>query len=69
MTNNSRRKTRAVILETDSEEEENDHDSASVKGNCDSSRRKQIQSTELEFEMKGEEGKAGDYLIFILICT
>lgn len=26
-------------------------------------------SPELEFEMKGEEGKAGDYLKFILVCT
>ena len=38
---NFRRKTRAIILEPDSEEEEND--SPSTGANCDSSRRKQIQ--------------------------
>jgi len=47
---NSRRKAKAAILETDSDEEEND--SPSIEANCDSSGRKQIQST----EMKDEEG-------------
>jgi len=47
---NSRRKAKAVILETDSGEEEND--SPSIGASCDSSRRKQIQST----DMKDEEG-------------
>ena len=41
------------MLEPDSEEEEND--SPSTGANCDSSRRKQIQST----EMKDEEGIKG----------
>ena len=59
----SRRKTKAIILETDSDEEEND--SPSTGANYDSSKRKQIHST----EMKDEEGKAGDYLKFIPICT
>ena len=63
MNKKSRRKAKAIILETDSDEEEND--SPSIGENCDSSRRKQIQST----EMKDEEGKAGDYHIFIPICT
>ena len=60
---NSRRKAKAIILETDSDEEE--IDSPSIRASCDSSRRKQIHST----EMKGEVGKAVDYLIFIPICT
>lgn len=63
MNKNFRRKTRTIILEKDSQEEEND--SPSIGANCDSSERKQIQST----EMKDEQGKAGDYPIFILICT
>ncbi|KAJ7388379.1 hypothetical protein OS493_037972 [Desmophyllum pertusum] len=46
MKKNSRKKTKAVILETDSEGEEDD--SASVGANCDSSRREKIKSTELE---------------------
>ena len=58
MNKNSRRKAKA-ILKTDSEEEEND--SPRIGANCDSSRRKRIQST----EMKDEEGKAGYYLMFI----
>ena len=59
----SKRKAKAIILETDSDEEE--IDSPSIRASCDSSRRKQIHST----EMKDEEGKAVDYLIFIPICT
>jgi len=47
---NLRSTTGAIILETDSDEEEND--SPSIRANCDTSRRKQIQST----EMKDEEG-------------
>ena len=60
---NSRRKAKANILETDSDEEEND--SPSTGANYDSSKRKQIHST----EMKDDEGKAGDCLKFIPICT
>ncbi|XP_020601654.1 uncharacterized protein LOC110040732 isoform X3 [Orbicella faveolata] len=48
MNKNFRRKTRAIILETDSQEEEND--SPSIGANCDSSERKQIQSTEMKDE-------------------
>ena len=53
MNKNSRRKAKANILETDSDEEEND--SPSIGASCGSSRRKQIQIT----EMKDEESKAG----------
>ena len=60
MNKNARRKAKVIIIKTDSEEEEND--SPSIAANCDSSRRKQIQST----EMKYKEGKAGYYLMFIL---
>ena len=63
MNKTSRRKTKAIISETDSDEEEND--TPSTGANCDSSKRKQIHST----EMKDEEGKAGDCLIFMPICT
>ena len=59
MNKNSRRKAKAIILKTDSEEEEND--SPSIGANCDSSRRKRIQST----EMKDEEGKAGYYVPYV----
>jgi len=65
MKRNSRRKTRAVIVETDSEEERDD--SASVGTNCDCHRREKIQSTELEFDMTGGEGKAGDYFNYCLL--
>lgn len=54
---NSRRKTRAFILETDSDEEGDN----SVKTNCESGTREKVQSTELEVEMTDKEGKAGDY--------
>ena len=62
---NFMKKTRAIILQTDSEAEEDDRQSTGA--NCDSGTRKQIQST----EMIDEKGKAGDYLmhVFIPICT
>ena len=62
---NSRRKARAFILETDSDEEGD----SSVKTNCESGTREKVQSTELEVEMTDEEGyKAGEYcwLVYLL---
>ena len=59
MNKTSRRKAKAIILETDSDEEEND--SPSIGASCDSSRRKQIQST----EMKDEEGKKAGITLYL----
>ena len=60
MNKSSRRKAKANILETDSDEEEDD--SPSIGASCGSSTRKQIQIT----EMKDEESKAGITLYLFL---